>query len=144
MKSNKGVTIVALVITVMILMITATITINISSGIIGEAKYEGLKTTLLLIQSKIKVMADKKAIGDITEEDLYGTKQTSGEYENWYLLTQANLEHMGIKDADAEDEYYVNYENDDVAFGAGFEYEGTTYYKLSDMLQKADDNSLAE
>ena len=134
MKNNKGVTLVALVITVIILMIIATITISVSSNIIGEAKYEGLKTTLLLIQSKAKVMADKKAIGDITEDDLYGMKQTSGQYQNWYLLSEANLKNMGIKDADATDGYYVNYENDDVAFGAGFEHEGITYYKLSEML----------
>ena len=42
---------------------------------------------------------------------------------------------MGIKKANATNRYYVNYENDDVAYGAGFEFQGKTYYKLSEMKE---------
>ena len=132
-KNEKGITLVALVITVIILIILALVSISVSKGIIETTKFESLKTDLLLIQSKIKVMADKNTIGEIEEEDLYGVKQESGEYNGWYLLTQANLESIGIKNASASDQYYVNYENQDVAFGAGFEYENTIYYQLSEM-----------
>lgn len=133
MKNNKGITLIGLIITVIILVIISAVTISISTNIAGLAEFETIETNLLLIQSKTKVMADKKAIGEITEEDLLGTKQTSGTYEGWYLLSQANLDEMGLKEAKAEDEYYVNYENDDIAYGTGIEYKGVKYYKLSEI-----------
>ena len=136
-KNENGITIVALIITVILLILLASATISTSTKMIDTAKLENLKTDLLLIQSKIKVMADKKAIGEIEEEELYGTKQESGEYTGWYLLNQANLDNMGIKKANASDNYYVNYEDDDVAYGVGFEYKGTTYYKLSEMKEES-------
>lgn len=133
MINNKGITLIALVVMVVILVIIASVTVTVSMNVVDVAKFENIETDLLLIQSKAKVMADKKAIGEIEEEELYGTKQDSGEYENWYLLSQTELEDMGLKKAKAEDNYYVNYENDDVAYGVGIEYKGTTYYKLSEM-----------
>lgn len=133
MINNKGITLIALVVMVVILVIIASVTVTVSMNVVDVAKFENVETDLLLIQSKAKVMADKKAIGEIEEEELYGTKQDSGEYENWYLLSQTELEDMGLKKAKAEDNYYVNYENDDVAYGVGIEYKGTTYYKLSEM-----------
>ena len=133
MKNNKGITLIGLVITVVILVIISVVTISISTNIADLAEFETIETNLLLIQSKTKVMADKKAIGEITEEDLLGTKQNSGTYEGWYLLSQANLDEMGLKQAKADDEYYVNYENDDIAYGIGIEYKGVKYYKLSEI-----------
>ena len=133
-KNEKGITLIALLITVIVLMIIAGVTISVSRNLVHTAKFENAETTLLLIQSKVKVMADKKAIGEIEEADLYGTKQENGEYEGWYLLSNADLENMGIKDADAADNYYVNYENDDVAIGTGIENNNDIYYKLSNIL----------
>ena len=134
LKNNKGITIIGLVVAVIILMIMATITVNISLGIINTAKFENVKTELMLIQTKVKVMADRKAIGEVTEEQLYGTKQTSGTYSGWYLLSQDDLDEMGIENADANDTYYVDYETDDVALGVDVNYDGTTYHKLSEMI----------
>ena len=42
---------------------------------------------------------------------------------------------MGLEDLKAEDNYYVDYENDDVAYGIGVGFEGNTFYKLSDILE---------
>ena len=74
-KNEKGITMVALFVTVLVLVLLASATISVSTKIIDSAKFESFKTDLLLIQSKIKVMADKKEIGEIEEEDLYGIKQ---------------------------------------------------------------------
>ena len=137
-KNNKGITLIAMILTVILLIIIAGVSVSVGTNIIETTKFKALETDLLLIQSKIKKAANEKAIGEITEEELYGTKQESGEYEDWYLLSQTDLNKMGLKDLDAEDNYYVDYENDDVAFGIGFEYRETTYYKLSDI--KASNN----
>ena len=77
MKNNKGITLITLVITIVILVIITAVTVNVSTNFIHVAKFENVETELLLIQGKVKVMADKKAIGEIEEEDLYGEKQES-------------------------------------------------------------------
>lgn len=52
----------------------------------------------------------------------------------WYLLSQDDLNNMGVENVDAADKYYVDYENDDVAYGKGIENNDKTYYKLSEIL----------
>lgn len=137
LKNNKGVTLVILVITIVIIVIISAVTIKISFDLVDKAEFENVKTNLLLIQSKCKIKAEQKAIGDIEESDLYGTKQESGnEYNGWYLLSQDDLNNIGIEDADEVEKYYVNYDNDDVAYGIGIQKDGKTYYKLSEIIDK--------
>lgn len=133
LKNNKGITLIALVIMVILLLVIAAVGINGSRGLADLARFEGVETDLLLIQSKCKIIAEKKAIGEITEDELYGTKQTSGDYINWYLLSEEDLKKIGLKDAKSNDGYYVDYDNDDVAYENGVTYNGTTYHKLSEM-----------
>ena len=133
MKNNKGITIIALTVAVIILAIIVAVTVTIGTSMVDTAKFENIETDLLLIQSKAKVLADKKAIGEIEEDELYGEKQNGGQYNGWYLLSQDDLDEMGLKKAKAEDNYYIDYENSDVAYGVGYEFDGATYYKLSEM-----------
>ncbi len=133
-KNNKGITLITLVITVILLAIIASVGVSLGVNITGSAKFENVETNLLLIQSKCKVKADQKYLGEIEESELYGTKQTEGEYSGWYLLSQQDLGDMGLEDLKAEDNYYVDYENDDVAYGKGIGFEGNVFYKLSDIL----------
>ena len=53
-KSNKGITLMVLVITIIVLLIIAGITISTSDKQMQMAKLEGLKTNMLLIQAKAK------------------------------------------------------------------------------------------
>lgn len=133
-RNDNGITIVVLILTVLVLVIISSVAVNISSNLINEAKFQNVKTDLLLIQSKCKIKAEQKAIGEIKEEDLYGTKQTDGEYNGWYLLSQEDLNNMGVEDVDASNKYYVDYEHDDVAYGRGIKNDDKTYYKLSEIL----------
>ena len=133
LKNYKGITLIALVIMIVILVVIATVAVKISSDLADTAKFQDTKTNLLIIQTKCKIIAEKKAIGEITEEELYGSKQISGDYTNWYLLSMEDLNNMGLQGLDDLDGYYVDYENDDVAISKGITYEGTTYYKLSEM-----------
>ena len=136
LRNSNGITLAVLVVTIIILIIISTVSIHVSFDLIKTARFENVKTDLLLIQSKCKIKAEQKAIGDIEEVDLYGTKQENeGEYNGWYLLSQEDLQSIGVEDADASDKYYVNYENDNVAYGKGIENDGKTYYKLSEILE---------
>ena len=133
-RNDNGITLAVLILTVLILVIIATVTINVSHTLVDEAKLQNVKTDLLLIQSKCKIKAEQKAIGEIKEEDLYGSKQTDGTYNGWYLLSQEDLNNMGVSDVNAEDKYYFDYEHDDVAYGKGIVNDDKTYYKLSEIL----------
>lgn len=102
-KSNKGITLVSLVVTVIILLILAYATISISINLTGQAKFQNVQTYMLLIQSKCEVLANEKAIGEIDESGYWGIREESGEYSGWYKLEQGDLNEIGVKDAKAKD-----------------------------------------
>ena len=54
MKENKGVTIIALIVTIVVLSIIAGIAINSGAETIERAKLEELRTNMLLIQAKAR------------------------------------------------------------------------------------------
>lgn len=53
-KEEKGITLIVLVVTIVVLLILASITMNGGNDIIDKSKLEGLKTNMLLIQTKAK------------------------------------------------------------------------------------------
>ena len=100
-KSNKGITLIALVITIIVLLILAGVSISMltgQNGILnraGEAK-EITETTQTEEQVKLAVMeALTQGIGELTDENLkqalgkhFGTKyQISGDEETGWILT---------------------------------------------------------
>ena len=54
LREAKGITMVALVITITVMLILATITINLGKETIKQTKLESLKTDMLLIEAKAK------------------------------------------------------------------------------------------
>ncbi len=54
MKRNKGITMISLMVTIVILMILATITMYYGNSAMKEAKLQDLKTNMLLIQAAVK------------------------------------------------------------------------------------------
>ena len=131
-KNNKGITMVTLVITVILLIILAGATVTIGMNIAREAELENIQTYLLLIQTKCEKLANDKVIGNIDESGLYGTKQDDG----WYKLSQGDLNDIGVKGAKAEDGYYVNYDSDEVEvkYEKGIERDGRILHTLSEIL----------
>ena len=59
MKKNKGITMIALVLTIMILLILASISIGTGNNVIQQSKIENLKTNMLLIRAKGKEYVEK-------------------------------------------------------------------------------------
>ncbi len=124
LKNNKGITLLALAITVLVLIIITGAAVSVSVNILGVTKFENVETALLLIQSKCKILAEKKAIGEIEEDGLYGVKQEGeGEFQGWYLLSMGDLIDMGVKglnklgmkesDESGSVKFYVDYALDD-------------------------------
>ena len=60
------------------------------------------------------------------------------EYEKYYVLTDADLEKLGLEISNYENSFFlINYDNYEIITTKGCKYEkGETLYKLSDILEK--------
>ena len=52
--------------------------------------------------------------------------------EKYYLLSQEDLNSLGLEKIEIEDGYVVNYETDEIIYVSGFKLDDTIYYKLSE------------
>ena len=101
-KSENGITFVALIITIIILVILTYVGVHISIGITQTAQFENVKTDMLLVKSRCEILINEKAIGEL-DEGYYGTYQEEGTYAGWYKLSQGDLNDIGAKNAIAAD-----------------------------------------
>ena len=113
-KNNKGVTLIALVVTIIILLIIASIAVGAGKGTIKKAKLENLKTNMLLIQAKSKEYVEEAGfkIGTNTEDtekvnnarqEVYTTNAQLGE-----KLTSSQIpSQFNITDSDTNPCYFL-------------------------------------
>ena len=157
-KNNKGITLIALTITIIILLILASITIYSGKESIKKAQLESLKTNMLLIKAKAKEYVEqasfkngvnKSEISEEAKNELKGKEANASDYskqnitinggEILYKLTSDNLKEMGLKDVKlgSNEEYLVKYNIKDVTVEvyntSGYENKGTTVYSLSEL-----------
>ncbi len=110
LKNNKGITLITLVITVVLLSILTYTGIQIGIDMTNAAKFEKIESYMLMIQNSCEIRENQIAIGDKEEFERYGEVQTSDNLEgNWYRLRQWELNEIGLKDAKEADGYYVDY-----------------------------------
>lgn len=69
-KNNKGITLIALMVTIIIIIIIAGIIIYEGSRLIDDAKYEDVKTNMLLIQAEIKNYVEQAKFENKKIEDI--------------------------------------------------------------------------
>ena len=116
MKRNNGITLVTLVITIIILLIIAGVTISVGSVSINLHKDKILSSELKEIQ--IVVMQQYQKHLTVKDESLLiGTKcAISGDInatdKEYYLLNVEDLEKLGMENA--KDTYIVNYKTGEV------------------------------
>ena len=134
MKSNKGITLVALIITIIIMIIIASIAVYSGSEAVTRAKLESKKTNMLLIEAQAKKYVEEVnyRLGvkpeNMPEEQKNSIRteiyETQGKLQktkdagilieggldenNCYYVTREALENMGLKQVyDDKDKYYV-------------------------------------
>ncbi len=138
LKNEKGITLIALVVTIVVLLILAGITINIGTQSIKDSREDALLSELGMVQNavlqrktkadlttneaypgdKIDIATVNSVIAEInsqqTEEDIELKDNSEGKESNYYLLTTSNngLNNLGI--TNSESEYIVNYETGEV------------------------------
>ena len=149
-NKEKGVTLVALVIMIILLLILASIGYTVGDSTIDTAKFTQFKSELKVMQSKInelnqenktdigqKLTDNQKSILNITaiSDIIYNgkTEQEKTKIQNGfryisknYINTELNLDSVGRN-------YLINVEYSYVIFPDGFKYEGTTYYMIDQI-----------
>lgn len=121
LRNNKGITMVALIITIIVMLILAMITIDYGQDIIKKTKIESFKTNMLLIEAKAKEYVEKAnhdlgvKPGEATEEMVTKAK---GEMKGTLLTNSELLNKMGLIDVQPADEtnrvYYYELSTDNL------------------------------
>lgn len=146
--NSKGITIVSLIITIIILLIIGGTTVYIGTSVIKQATLQTVNTNMMLIQAKTKTIAEQAKFNN-NQDNYKGTvlSEVSGnkkideminvgiidDTSKFYLLSKDDLVSMGLEKIDIEDGYIVNYETEEVIYVKGYENDGITYHKLTDM-----------
>lgn len=147
-KNSKGITLVSLVITIIILMIITSVTIYTGSNVIKQVTLQNVNTDMMLIRAKVKTMEeqakfnkdnsnykgtplinvlDNKKIDKLVDEGIVE------DITKYYLLSKDDLNSMGLEKVDIADGYLVNYETEEIIYVRGLEKDDNIYYKLSDI-----------
>lgn len=147
-KNQKGITIVSLVITIIILLIIGGVSVTVGTSVIKQATITNINTNMMLIQAKTKTIAEQAKFNN-NQDNYKGTvlSEVSGnkkvnkileagiieDASKYYLLSKDDLVSMGLEKIDIEDGYIVNYETEEIIYVKGYENDGITYHKLTDM-----------
>lgn len=146
--NQKGITLTSLIITIVVLVILSGVTLYTGGNIIKNVRLQNINTNMMLIQAKAKTIAEQAkfnkntsnykgvAINSITNNkniDKLREQRVIEDEANYYLLSEVDLINMGLEKIDIEAGYIVNYNTEEVIYVKGFENNGTTYYKLSEM-----------
>lgn len=162
MKNNKGITLIALAITIIVVLILSAITINYGTNAIKKSQLENLKTNMLLIKAKAKEAVEQanfKAGAENQYKDdsnnlkaevaaeLKGEAETSAPSyvtleEGQYLYNvNSELENMGLKnvniDSSKNEKFLVRYDipkaKVEVYNTVGYKDNGQTKYSLTEI-----------
>lgn len=124
---------------------------------VNESKDDDIKTDMLVLQAKIKVIKGKSEVNKNTDNYL-GIKVNESNNENiinllksinipdeelqsYYILNNQDVELMGISEEiyNKEDSsYIVNYNSAEVIYKDGIFIDGVVKYKLSDLIENTD------
>lgn len=147
-KNSKGITLVSLVITIIILMLITSVTIYTGTNIIKQVTLQNVNTDMMLIKAKVKTMEeqakfnkdnsnykgtplidvhDNKKIDKLVDEEIVE------DITKYYLLSKEDLNSMGLEKIDIADGYLVNYESEEIIYVRGLKKDDNTYYKLSEI-----------
>lgn len=164
MKSNKGITLVALAITIVVVLILASITINYGTKAIKKSQLENMKTNMLLIKAKAKEYVEQanfKAgvnneykdengnLKEVVASELKGTLENDTfSYitldDGQYLYNvNSELENMGLKNVNIDngknEKYLVRYDvknaTVEIYNTIGYNDNGTTKNSLTQLEQ---------
>ena len=151
LTNKKGITLIALTITIIVLLIIAGISVYTGSKLIQEAKLEDVKTNMLLVQAEAKnfieqAKFERKTIENLVAEGItvdnvtFQLQATNENGETYYKIIQPTMNELKLSKLSNEN-YLLAINIDEVSVDVYFkpgikDGEGKTYYLLSDMQKK--------
>ena len=154
---NKGITLISLIVTIIILIIIASVSINIGSNMIKKAGLEELKTNMILIQAKAKEYVEEAnfKMGKNAEEkkeavrnEIYVEKaklkvpeisSSPIDLTDCYELTDETYENWGLNKIELEsnEHYLVKFDEENLKVEVynipGYKAEDGQKYSLTDI-----------
>ena len=157
MKSNKGITLVMLVITVIVLAIITGVSINVGYSSYKNAELNGYVATMNMIQARVNVISKKIEAGDTSYEtagiafaaldsetiERINTAVGGKSIQGFKYYDKGQLELLGLNNID--EEVIINLETGEIYSLVPVEYENVKYYNqynLPNGIQMHDFNGL--
>ena len=157
MKNKEGITLVSLIITIVILLILASIATYSGISVIKSSRLTAFVTELKIMQTQVNAMYEKNGEEDSFGEAIDGeaidcevsgqiakvfraiypnktVEELTEEIDGYKYWSKEKIQELGI---DVEQSFFVNLKKRSVVSEEGFEYEGKVYYTLE---QFADSN----
>lgn len=152
MKSEKGITLAVLTVTVIVLIIITGVVIQVGKEDIDSSKVTTFIARLKMMQAEVNVIYEKIKAGDTSYLD-YGASlgllsqekydqivnnalkgRSEEELAKFKYYSSSELKKMGINDID--EEMLINFTTNEVVSVNGVKDRNGTYYKLSDFKQE--------
>ncbi len=141
-RKDRGITLIALIVTIVILLILASITTYSGVNIIRQAKLNKFTTEMKVMQTEVNDLYDRYSSGEDvlnlgkdldTQADNVFTSNASGitDKTGYRYYDQETIQSLEIDGVDGE--FYINVEKRSVVSHDGLEYGGVTYYTLDQL-----------
>ena len=161
MKKEVGITMVALIITILLMVILITATVNYGVNSLNSIKFQNFKYELEQVQGKVDTIYEKIKLGE-TDYFMIGANVTDNEEAENVLQMTRGINYSNILDSQKDNYYYqevytyyryltqyeiqdlldissepgdmiINFKTRDVISVQGFTFDERTYYSLSQM-----------
>lgn len=148
-KDQKGITMIALVVTIIVLVILSTMVTHVGMSSIRNSRFEKIKNELELVQANVNLWYEKYIdytydeipIGSEIPADKKDTfsnylKEINNEYvskdiNRYRYFTVSDFKNLQVDGI--ENEYIIDIKKQVAILAEEYEYEGNTYYMLDDV-----------
>lgn len=148
LKSENGVTLTILIITVIVLSILASVTVTVSMSGLDETKKYNFVSELELVQQKMLVINKEIELGTTAYENIGISYDNLNEtlkeevrkilnqngitdYSKYTYMSKSDLEKIGLKNM--EQDVIISYGNLDVYSYNGIKIDGKMYYSIEEL-----------
>lgn len=154
MRKENAMTHITLVIWIVIIIVIGYLGINFILKETVKGKVENLKTDMLLVQGRIKVIEQENEMNkeenslkglkvsenleDEKIKKLIENKVINAEEENfdkYYIINSETLNELKLQDNLKGEYYIVNYKTHEIIYSKGIEIENEIHYTLTEILE---------
>ena len=145
LSSNKGITLMMLIITIIVLSILTAVTTSVGTGTYKDIQVQVYVAKMNMVQSRVNVISQKIENGD-TSYDNVGTEISALSQKDknkvntilngissdgFKLYNEADLKELGVEKID--EDVIINLNTRIIYSLVGIKYEGVTYYNQYDL-----------